>query len=78
MLTITDILAQMNNLGVKNKFLIWSEIKLLPGIMFDDEVIHRVVKGGHPTGMAIFVCTNRRILLVQKVFFGAIVDDLPY
>ena len=78
MRTVKEILFQLNQIGVQNKFLVWPEIKQLPNIMFDDEIIQRFVIGGHPTGFACLIATDRRVILVHKVFMGLIVEDLPY
>lgn len=73
-----DILKQLDDVGVKNKFLIWPELAQLPRILFEEERIHRLVIGGHPTGFACLIATDKRILLIDKVYFGLVVEDVPY
>jgi hypothetical protein len=78
MRTTQSIVKQLDSLGVKNKFLIWPEIKQLPSILFEDEQIKHCIIGGHPSGFAIMLATDQRLILVDKVFFGLIVEEVPY
>lgn len=78
MRTTKDVIRRLTELGVQNKFVIWPEISELPKILFEDEVIEQCIIGGHPTGFCCLLATNRRVILIDKVYFGLVVEDAPY
>lgn len=59
-------------------FLGRAEINALPNILYEDEVIHHFASCGYPSGIAVLMTTDRRVLLVDKVPFSLIVEDVPY
>ncbi len=74
----SEFVYQLRNAGVKNTFLIRPEINQMPSILFDNEVILKAVIGGHPSGFSVLLATDRRVLFIDKIFFGVIVEDTPY
>lgn len=73
-----ELRYRLRNIGHNNWLLGRTEVQQLPHILFDDEVVHRIITGGCPDGIAIMVATNKRLLLVDKSPFTLNVEDFPY
>lgn len=78
MKTHQELRVQLRRAGHHNWFYARAEIQHLPHILFDDEVVHRVITGGCPDGIAIMVATNKRLLLIDKSPFTLNIEDFPY
>ena len=85
--TSEEIEEQIKNLDDASKILGFKEIKVLPDILWEDEVLERVVQGryhygmglrmGH--GMGILCATNKRLIYVEKgLLRGLQVEDFLY
>lgn len=64
--TIAEIRAQIKALPHKYIFYTKREINYLPKIMADDEKIMALTSGYHGKRTMLLVCTNRRLLFVDK------------
>lgn len=64
--TIEQVRAQIKALPHKYIFYTKREINYLPKIMADDEVIMALTSGYHGKRTMLLVCTNRRLLFVDK------------
>ncbi len=67
--TLEEIQQQIDNLPHKYIFYTKKEIKMLPEIMMDGEYIRALVSGYMGKRTVLAVCTNRRVLLLDKGFF---------
>ena len=55
------------------------EIKELPKILSEDEIIENIVRGFYSHGLGILVATNRRLVFIDKGIMGGVkVEDFPY
>lgn len=69
--TIEEVRDQINNLPHKYIFYTKKEINYLPEILVEGETIRGLVSGFSEKRTVLAVCTNRRILIVDKgMFFG--------
>lgn len=69
--TLEEIHEQINNLPHKYIFYTKKEIKMLPEIMLEGEYVRALVSGYMGKRTVLAVCTNRRILLLDRgLFFG--------
>lgn len=69
--------AQIKALPHKYIFYTKREIKYLPRILTDDEQILALTSGYHGKTTVLLVCTNRRLLFIDKgMFFGLRVKQL--
>lgn len=77
--TIQEVQAQIKNLDGFESFLGGREIKELPNILWDDEVVENIIQGIYNNGNGVLVATNRRLVFVHKgLLFGLKVEDFPY
>ncbi len=75
--TLKDIKEQIKNLPHKYIFYTKREINYLPKILAEDEKILALTSGYHGNTTMLLVCTNRRLLFVDKgMFFGLKVKQL--
>lgn len=75
--TLAEVKAQIKALPHKYIFYTKKEIKYLPDILTDDEHILALTSGYHGKTTVLLVCTNRRLLFVDKgMFFGLKVKQL--
>jgi hypothetical protein len=66
-----DIKAQINALDHKYIFYTKKEIRYLPQILVEGEVIRALTSGFNEGRTVLAVCTNRRVLFLDKgMFFG--------
>lgn len=69
--TLAEVKAQIKTLPHKYIFYTKREIKYLPKILTNDEKIIALTSGYHGKTTVLLVCTNRRLLFVDKgMFFG--------
>jgi len=77
--TLDEIKAQIQNLDGASKLLGFKEIKQLPAILWEDEVVEKLVQGIYSSGYGILVATNKRLIFVDKgLIYGLRVEDFPY
>ncbi|MCI5049400.1 MAG: PH domain-containing protein [Rickettsiales bacterium] len=75
--TLKEIKEQIKALPHKYIFYTTREIKYLPKILADNERVLALTSGYHGTSTVLLVCTNRRLLFVDKgMFFGIKVKQL--
>lgn len=75
--TLAEVKAQIKALPHKYIFYTKKEIKYLPEILTDDEHILALTSGFHSNTTVLLVCTNRRLLFIDKgMFFGLKVKQL--
>lgn len=75
--TIEEVRAQIKALPHKYIFYTKREINYLPKILAEDERILALTSGYHGNSTVLLVCTNRRLLFVDKgMFFGLKVKQL--
>jgi len=68
--TLGDIERQLSSLDGLSKFFGRKEIKELPSIMHADEYIIGAVQGMYNNGQGMLVLTERRMIFIDKGFFG--------
>ena len=77
--TYEQIQTQIQHLDNVSKFLGKRELKELPSILWEDEVVERIVQGLYGKGNGILVATNKRLVFVDKgLIVGLRVEDFPY
>ncbi len=74
-----EVMEQIKSLDSASQFLGKKEIKELPSILWHDEVIKEVAQGMYDNSMGLIVATDRRVIFVDKGFFGGLkVEDFAY
>lgn len=58
-------------------FLGKKELKELPSILWEDELPEKVVQGFYKNGNGILVCTNTRLIFINKGLMSLKVEDFP-
>ena len=53
------------------------ELKELPNILWEDELPEKVVQGFYKNGNGILVCTNSRLIFINKGLMSLKVEDFP-
>lgn len=77
--TLDEIKSQIQTIDGASKFFGFKEIKQLPDILWEDELIEKLVQGFYNTGQGILVATNKRLIFVDKgLIYGLRVEDFPY
>lgn len=77
--TIEEIKSQIQNIDGVNKWLAQKEIKELPNILWDDEIVEKLIRGRFNKGTGVLVATNKRLVFVDKgMLFGLKVEDFAY
>jgi len=77
--TLEEIQANMKQLDSCSKFFGRKEIKELPHILWDDELLEHIVQGSYNNGNGILVATNKRLIFIDKgLMWGLKVEDFPY
>lgn len=78
LVTLNEVKKQLKQIGANQYILSRSEIRYLPRILLDDEIIHEYVNGTYSGGFGVLIATNKRLLFVDKKIFDFLVDDIPY
>lgn len=77
--SLDDIKLQIKSLDRVSKYLGKREIKQLPDILWEDEVVENIVQGIYSKGLGILVATNKRLVFVDKgMIYGLTVETFPY
>lgn len=76
---LEQVREQIKNLDGISKLYGRKEIKQLPAILWEDELIEKLIQGVYNNGQGILVATNKRLIFVDKgMFYGLRVEDFPY
>jgi len=74
-----DIVRQIQATPGGSSLIALREIKALPGILWDDEIVERIVSGTYLDRFGVLVATNKRVIFVDKgLIYGVRVEDFPY
>lgn len=77
--TLEQVKTQISSINGVEKFLAGKEVKQLPNILWEDELIEKFTSGTYNNGHGILVATNKRLIFVDKgMIFGLRVEDFPY
>ena len=77
--TLDEVKYQIKSLNFIDSFINRSEIKELPKILWEDEVIVDIVSGTYNQKNGILVATNKRLIFLEKgIFWGSTVEDFGY
>lgn len=76
--TLDEIKNQIKSLDGASKFLGRKEIKELPNILWQDELVEKIVQGRYNSNFGVLVATNKRLIFVDKKLIGVRVEDFPY
>lgn len=76
--TLNEIKEQMEQVGIKDLFGTKREVKQLPGIINDDEVIVYGCSGMDDGNTVLCILTNKRILMLDKgLLYGIKSTEIP-
>lgn len=79
MATLEEITAVVKALPNGATFWNGKDIKELPNILWEDEMLETLIGGNYDKGTGILVATNKRLLFVNKgLMWGLKVEDFPY
>lgn len=77
--TLEEVKYQLKSLDFFDSFINRSEIKELPKILWEDEIIIDVVTGIYNHKSGILVATNKRLIFIEKgILWGSTVEDFGY
>ena len=77
--TLEEIKIQIQRLDGVSRLLGRREIRELPNILWEDEIVEKIVQGLYENGQGILVATNKRLLFVDKgLIYGLRIEDFPY
>jgi hypothetical protein len=76
--TLEEVREQIGHQPSGARFLGRKEIKELPKILWDDEMIEQLVQGTYNVGTGVLVATNKRLIFVDKGIGKLRVEDFPY
>ena len=77
--TLEEIKIQIKCLDGVSRLLGRREIRELPNILWDDEIVEQIVQCLYENGQGILVATNKRLLFVDKgLIYGLRIEDFPY
>ena len=75
---MNKILKQMEEADVSDTFGTKKEIKALPDILDDDEVIKYVTSGFWNNNTVLMICTDQRVIFLNKnIIYGTDRNDIP-
>lgn len=78
MVALKEIDAQLERVGMKNRFFGRPEVRELCHILAPGEVIQHAVNGQYEGGIALMLATDRRILLIDKKPWFLTMEDIRY
>lgn len=76
--TREEIISQIRNQSNMSKFLAKREVKELPSILWEDEIVENIVQGMYANNFGLLVATNKRLLFIDKGLIRLVVEDFPY
>jgi len=73
-----DINAQIKKIGAGG-LLHRKEVKELPHVLWENELLEKLVQGFYNNGTGILVATDKRLIFMDKgLIYGLRVEDFPY
>lgn len=75
---LNGIYEQVKKLDGGTRFLASWEIKELPSILWENEILKKLAQGVYNEGLGILIATDKRILFINKGFVSLQVEDFPY
>ena len=64
---------------VDRRFLAKPEIDELPNILWEGEIVERLITGAYGGGLGVLAATNRRLIFIDKRLFGILkIEDFTY
>lgn len=72
-----EIQKSLKNNADGVNFLGKKELKELPNILWENELPEKVVQGSYKNGNGILVCTNSRLIFINKGLISLKVEDFP-
>lgn len=76
--TLEEIKAQLSHTNGIESLFGRKEIKELPSILWDDEIVESMITGTYNNSMGALFVTNKRLIFVDKgLIFGLKVEDFP-
>jgi hypothetical protein len=73
-----DVDSLINSMDPTTKWLISSELAVLPTILQEDEIVEKIIRGHFNKGNGILVATSKRLLLINKKLISLKVEDIPF
>ncbi len=73
-----NVKEQLQRIGADFKFWGRAELKELPRIMFENEVLEHVINGRYTGGFATLVATSHRVILIDKKPLYLTLEDIRY
>jgi len=78
MISIEDIKKQLQNINGGSKFANKSEIKQLPTVLTDGEVIEAIAKGRYSKQLGLIIVTSKRVIFTFKNLFNSRIEDFLF
>lgn len=78
MVNRSEVVGQLNKLGLRFRFFGRAEVRELANIINDNEQIRHCVYGSYQGGSALLVATDSRVLLIDKRPFFLNLEDIRY
>lgn len=78
MVILEIVEAQLNKVGMRNRFFSRPEVRELCHILAEGETIQHAVTGQYEGGFALMVATDRRVLLIDKKPWFLTMEDIRY
>lgn len=77
--TLEEVKNQIGAIDGVSMLLGRKEIKELPSILWEDEIVEKLVQGSYDNKFGILVATNKRLIFVDKgLIYGVRVEDFSY
>lgn len=76
--TLEEIKEQIKDIPQSQSFFSKKEVKELPSLLYEDEVVEHMMSGVYGDGIGVIFATNKRLLFVDKSLFKLRVEDFPY
>lgn len=75
---LEEIKQQLSHVSGMENLFGRKEIKELPSILWDDEIVEGMITGTYNNGLGALFVTNKRLIFVDKgLLFGLKVEDFP-
>jgi hypothetical protein len=79
MQTLDQIMLQAKRIDPNSTFWAKREVKQLPKILWENEVVEDLAQGVYTKGQGLLVATNKRLIFIYKgILFGITVEDFSY
>ena len=77
--TYEEIQKRFQELNLADDFIVRREMKVLPQILWEDEVLEQAIKGMYENRNGVLCATNKRLVFVEKGLLTRLrVEDFPY